>query len=273
MRRERLSPTIPFLFSAALLAMVGCASVLGIQKGGFNLISLDQEWAMRDDLKQQVATQYRLESDASAVAYLNQVGLRLVAQTDLRDRQWEFGIVDDASVNAFNLPGGLVYVHKGLLKEADRLNQLTAVLGHEIGHGAARHGTQLMTRAVGVDVLTGIVLGKDPSGSKKVLGDLVSGGILMNYSRDAEREADRLGIGYNHAAGYDPNGAVIFFRKLVAMRQRTPSKLERFFSSHPVTEERIANAEASIRLLPPVRAPVEDTADYQALRRRLGVAN
>jgi predicted Zn-dependent protease len=247
----------------------GCASILNMEQGGFNVISLDQEWAMRDDLMRQVQKEYRLIDDPTALSYVNEVGRRLVAQTDLRDRRWDFGIVDDASVNAFNLPGGLVYVNRGLVAEAASLDQFTAVMGHEIAHGVARHGTQLMTRSLGLDAIMGIVLGQDVSQTEQVLGSVVGGGILAKYGREAEREADRLGIRYMHAAGYDPRGAAAMFRKLLALRQGQPSKVEGFFSSHPLTEERIQSAEQQAAELSRTSSLVHDTPAYQDFRRRL----
>lgn len=258
-----------FIASVAILTL-GCAVLGDMQQGGFNIISLDDEWKMRDDLKQQVAKEYRLVNDSRAVAFINEVGRRIVAQTDLKDRQWDFGIVDDPSVNAFNLPGGLVYVNRGLMAQADTLDQLAAVMGHEISHGVARHGTQMMTRAYGLEVISGIVLGSDPSKSQEVLRSVVAGGMLSKYSREAENEADRLGIGFMHAAGYDPRGAAAMFRKLLALRQREPSKVESFFASHPMAEDRIANAEKQAAQLPRSASLIHDTRDYQDFRRRLG---
>jgi predicted Zn-dependent protease len=240
-----------------------------IEKGGFNLISLEEEWAMRDDLKKQVAAQYRVVNDPGATAYLNQVGRRIVAKTELGDRPWDFGIVDDDAVNAFNLPGGLVYVHKGLVAEADKLSELTAVLGHEIAHGVARHGTQMMTRSAGIEAVQGILLGGDAGAKEQLLGQLVGGGLLSRYSREAEREADQLGIRYAAEAGYDAGGAVTMFEKLLALRGRKPGAVDRFFSSHPLTEERVAEARS---LAAQLGKGTVDTTEYQRFRRDLGAA-
>jgi len=254
----------------AALVVSGSCALLEVEQGGVNLISLDEEWAMRDDLMRQVEQQYPLVRDRAALDYLDRIGRSIVAETDLADREWDFGIVDSPDVNAFNLPGGLVYVNRGLVEQASSLDQLTAVLGHEIAHGVARHGTQLMTRAVGLDVLLGVVLGDDPSQVEQVLGGVVGSGALSRYGRGAEREADHLGIGYAHAAGYDPRGAAEMFRKLLALRQREPSAVDRFFSSHPLTEERIEAAEARAAELPRGRALVDDTPEYQSFRDRAG---
>jgi len=256
------------LILVAVLPAAGCAA-LAIEEGGFNLISLDEEWSMRGDLMKQVEQEYTLVQDARAQAFLDDIGHRLVAQSPLADRAWTFGIVDDDGVNAFNLPGGLVYVNRGLAERATTVDQFAAVLGHEIAHGTARHGTQLMTRAMGVEIVTGALLGDDPSSRETLLKDIVGSGVLSKYGRDAEREADRLGIRYSFVAGYDPQGAVRMFEMLLSLRQGQPSKVAQRFSSHPLTEERIARAQEIVAALPATASPVRDTPEYQAFRQRL----
>lgn len=249
------------------LILPGCAGTLGVHEGGFNLISLDQEWEMRDDMKREVAKEYKLVHDRQALAYLDQLGREIVAQTNLAGREWDFGIVQDDSLNAFNLPGGLVYVNTGLIAAAESLDQLVGVMSHEVSHGTARHGTQLMTRQIGYSVLVSLLLGRNAGDMEKVLADLVGTGVLMDYSRDAERESDRLGVGYMYRAGYNPKGMSDFFRKLLEMQKRKPSDVERFFMSHPVTEERIAMVD-ELRAGLPEKTLIHDTAAFQTFRRR-----
>jgi len=237
------------------------------QAAGLNLISLDQEWSMRNDLHAQVQQQARLVNDRASLQYLNQVGRRLAAQTPMGNRQWDFFIVDDPSVNAFNLPGGLVYVNRGLIAEADSLDQLAGVLAHEIGHGAARHGTQLMTRSYGYNLLAGLLLGRDAGQGQRLLAQLVGTGMLTRYSREAELEADRLGVDYAYKAGYNPRGSAEFFQQLLQMRQRRPTKVEQFFSTHPLTEQRIDRVEAAAARYP--NRGTHDTRDFQRFRSRL----
>jgi predicted Zn-dependent protease len=244
----------------------GCAS-MGVG-GGFNLISVDDEWRMRDDLRRQVESQKRVVRDPAANAYLTRIGRQLVAQSPLASRPWDFRIVDDPTLNAFNLPGGLVYVHTGLIREAETLDQLTGVLAHEIGHGVARHGTQLMTRAYGLETIAAIVLGKDPSQSEQLLARVVGTGVLNDNSREFEREADTHAVRATHAAGFDPEGISAFFRKLEQRRRREPSKVEQFFSSHPMGAERIRDTEALIAELPSRGGLIGDSREYQSFRSR-----
>ena len=263
-RSFRLSP-----FTAAMavfvLIVAGFATTAGA-RSGFNLVSLDQEWQMRDQLRSQVAQEMRLVRDADAVSYLNVVGRRIAGQTPLGNRRWDFGIVNDPSVNAFNLPGGLVYVNSGLIAEADSLDELAGVLAHEIGHGSARHGTQLMTRAYGYNLVAGLLLGRNPGQGKQILAQVVGTGILTNYSRDAELEADRMGVQYTYRAGYDPRGMVNFFEELLAMRSRRPTQVEQFFASHPLTEQRIATVRSAAAQLPRNGSLTHDTRNYQNFR-------
>lgn len=259
---RRLYQMIVPAFLAVLLS-TGVAA----QAAGFNLISLDQEWSMRNDLHSQVQQQARLVNDRAALQYLNQVGRQIAAQTPLGNRPWDFFIVDDPSVNAFNLPGGLVYVNRGLIAEADSLDQLAGVLAHEIGHGASRHGTQLMTRSYGYNLLAGLLLGRDAGQGQRMLAQLVGAGVLTNYSREAEREADRLGVEYAYRAGYNPRGAADFFRQLLDLRQRRPTKVEQFFSSHPLTETRINAVETAAARYG--NRGTRDTRGFQQFRSRL----
>jgi predicted Zn-dependent protease len=258
---QRLYKTIAPAFLAVLLS-AGAA-----QAAGFNLVSLDQEWSMRNDLHAQVQQQARLVNDRAALQYLNQVGQRIADQTPMGNLPWDFFIVDDPSVNAFNLPGGLVYVNRGLITEADSLDQLAGVLAHEIGHGASRHGTQLMTRSYGYNLLAGLLLGRDAGQGQRILAQLVGTGVLTNYGRQAEREADRLGVEYAYRAGYNPRGAADFFRQLLQLRQRRPTRVEQFFSSHPLTEERIQSVESAAARYG--NRGTRDTRDFQRFRSRL----
>ena len=263
-RNLALTPVLAtVLFLSAFTGAVDLA-----ESKGLNLISLDQEWGMRHDLHAQVSRAARLVNDRSALAYLNTVGRRIAAQTPMGNRPWDFFIVQDSSLNAFNLPGGLVYVNSGLIAEAESLDQLAGVLAHEIGHGAARHGTQLMTRSYGYGLLANLVLGKNPGQGKQILAQLVGTGIITNYSREAERDADRLGVNYTYRAGYDPRGMLEFFNKMGSLRQRQPSKVEQFFASHPQTNERISIVQSEISRLPRKASLTRDTRNYQQFRSR-----
>lgn len=259
---------IPSTLLVVVLSLAALAGTQNVGEAALNLVSVDQEWAMRDELVAQVAQEKPLVNDRASVDYLNTVGRRIAGQTSLGNRRWDFYIVRDSTVNAFNLPGGLIFVNSGLIAEAESLDQLAGVIAHEIGHGAARHGTQLMTRAYGYNLIAALALGQNPSQGKQIAAQLLGTGILTNYSRGAEREADRLGVNYTYRAGYDPEGMETFFGKLGNLRQRRPSKVEQFFSSHPLTEERVRIVDSEIARLPRNASLTHDTRGYQQFRSR-----
>ncbi|HEX2642258.1 MAG TPA: M48 family metallopeptidase [Thermoanaerobaculia bacterium] len=261
-------PRAARLAHPSVLAVVLVLTLAGGATAAFNLVSVDQEWSMRDDMRKQVSSEMRVVNDPEAVAYLNRIGRRIADQTPYGNRRWDFGIVQDDTLNAFNLPGGLVYVNTGLIAEADSLDQLAGVLAHEIGHGAERHGTQLMTRAYGYNLIAGLALGRNPSMTKQVLGQLVGTGVINSYSRGAENQADQLGVHYAYQAGYDPRGMVQFFEQMERMQSSRPGKVAEFFSNHPSTSDRLERISREAQTLPRRASLVHDTRDFQRFRSR-----
>src|SRR5690606_21524402 len=130
--------------------------------GGANYVSLEDEWALGRDLERDLAGRLALVDDATLERWGNTVGQRMVRQTTLGERPWRFHVVRDPSVNAFTVPGGLVYVHTGLIARAGSAAEFAGALAHEIGHGIARHGTQRLSQQQEANLLASILLGSDP---------------------------------------------------------------------------------------------------------------
>ena len=267
----RMRATCGALVLAALTA-VACASS-GVNKGDFNLVSYQEEWALGSQLEQDIARQLPLVNDQAALGYVNRVGQRLVNQTELAQAPWKFHIVADPQINAFNIPGGHVYVNTGLIGAADNAAELAGVIAHEIAHGVARHGTEQLSKAYGFNIIAGLALGANPPIYQQILTQIVGAGTFARFGRDAEREADQLGVLYMYNAGYDPHGMVTMFQELISRRQRTPGAVEEFFSTHPVTEDRIRDVRAQIAQLPPRPNLILRDADFQTLQQRVARYN
>src|SRR6185436_10592360 len=180
--------------------------------------SWSQEQQLGKQANQEIVQQYGLYDDPQLQGYVRQIGERVLAETELRDPKapaqyqntpFTFQVLDTDVVNAFALPGGYVYVTRGLLAHLDNEAQLAVVLGHEVGHVAARHAARQALRAqVGqVGLIAGAILGQQVLGESA--GQLVNLGgnalqlFMLKYSRDAEREADQLGVKYSATKGYD----------------------------------------------------------------------
>src|SRR5690606_10607874 len=135
-------------------SLAGCATT-GVNAGDFNLVSLDEEWQLGRQLEADVNRQVRLVNDAALERYVEQMGQQIVAQTELRQLPWRFHVVQDDAINAFNIPGGVVYVNTGLIARAGSASELAGVRAPAISHGSARPGTAPLTTPYGIRIAAG----------------------------------------------------------------------------------------------------------------------
>ena len=233
----------------------------GVQIIQLSNISDNQEVQLGQQINQQLTTrQFRMYGDRSINEYVNQVGQRLVPASDRPNIPYTFQVVDTTQVNAFATMGGFVYVTTGLLKTIDQEAQMAGVLGHEIGHIAARHAvTQMRERAVAAGVATAAGLDRNQA---------VNIGVELALSRPNSRrdefEADSKGLATITTAGYAPSGIVTFLEKLGTQRS-VPAVL----STHPATADRITRLRQMIDPATANAGTGLDTAAYQARIRPL----
>ena len=254
------------LIAVGLLA--GCATGMTDIRG-FNLISLDQERELGNRFAAEIEKQQQVLNDPEVQRYVDRVGRRLLTGAREVPFDFVFKVVKDDSVNAFAIPGGRVYVQTGLLKAAENETELAAVMAHEINHAVARHGTRQMTQQYGYSLVLSLVLGDNPNLLAQLAAQLFGKAGMMSYSREFENQADFLGVETMARAGYNPQGMVTFFRKLDSMGQSNPGTLARFFSSHPLTSERIQRVQAEIAALPQQSYPPVDNAEFRRIKGRL----
>lgn len=234
-----------FIFLLLPILVMGCGSggLAGI--GGGGSVSLDEEWQLGQQLAAQVQQQIRLVNDQRALARLSAIGERLHAQTTLRDRPFAFHIVDDNDVNAFAIPGGHIYINRGLIAQADRENMLASVVAHEMSHILARHSIKQMEQANAINTIGSILLG-NAGRLAQVAGQIVAGGAMARFSRADEKEADDIGLELMARAGYNPTGMLDMFQKLISLEQSRPGSVAKFFSDHPGTQDRINDVSSRI---------------------------
>lgn len=245
---------------------VGCGSAGG---GNFNLISIEEEWQLGQQLSQEVATQVRFNNDPAVNAYVRSMGQSIVAQAapPFNQLPWQFHVVQDDAINAFAIPGGHVYVNTGLIKNADNAAELAGVMAHEISHVLARHSTEQLSRQYGLSMVAGMVLGQNPGALTQIAAQIAGAGAMASFSRQAEEEADAIGIQAMAAAGYNPIGMATMFEELLENRRGQPGRVEQFFSTHPLTEDRVRAArERAAQIGERGRL---DEAEFQQIRRRV----
>lgn len=239
-------------------------------KGG---VSQEQEVELGREAAALMEQDLRLLGDRTVNTYVARLGQALVSRSGRADLKYTFKVVDTPEINAFALPGGFIYVHRGLVEAAESESELAGVLGHEIGHVVARHGVDQMQRGqiagVGLGVLDSLLGGGRAGTIGNLAAELVAGGAFMKFSRDAEREADQLGVRNVVDAGHTPGGMISFFKKLGALQARDPNVLDRFFASHPSPGQRIENIAGLVDKLQATRDLRTDTSAFRRVRARL----
>lgn len=243
------------LLAAAVLAvasLTGCTT--NPATGRSQLLALS--WEEEVELGAEAAPEFLNQSggqvgDALVLEYISDLGHRLAAQSENPDLAWEFFVLDSAVINAFALPGGKVFVSRGLLEKMTNEAQLAGVLGHEIGHVTARHGNERMTKALGVQALiAAAAVGGSATGSEwgAVLGlGTAAGGqlYLLKYSRSNESEADALGVRYMSNLGYNPVGQI---QVMAILREAGGGGGgPEWLATHPAPDTRIADLEELIQ--------------------------
>jgi predicted Zn-dependent protease len=238
-------------------------------------VSTQQEIEMGQQYAQQINSQLPIVNDPEANRYINLLGdsiARLTSRTDIPD--WHFYIVDSKEVNAFAVPGGFVYVNRGLIERTQRMDQLAGVLGHEIGHVVRRHSIKQMQQQQGANigvtlacVLTRICDNQAGQAAIQVGGTA----LFAKFSRGDEAEADAEGITNVVRAGISPNGIPEMFQILLNERSSNPSAVEGWFSTHPMEEDRIAATRAQIAQISPaiLRTLSTDSQRYQSFKARI----
>jgi len=241
------------LWPAAALALAACATNPATGKTQLSFIGESQEIAMGRDAAAQVDASIGLYPDSALQAYVQRVGARLAATSERPDLPWRFRVVDDQAVNAFALPGGFIYVTRGILADLNNEAELASVIGHEIGHVTARHSVnqaskaQLAQLGLAVGVLVKPELERYAGVAQAGLGLL-----FLKFSRDDESQADQLGLRYMRRAGYDPRQMPDVFTLLTRVSQTSGgSRVPEWLETHPDPENRYATMSRAVAAIPP----------------------
>ncbi|WP_448583788.1 M48 family metalloprotease [Thermocrinis sp.] len=199
--------------------------------------------------------------------YLSQLGTTLTKHT-YRKLPYRFYLVNSEQVNAFALPGGPVFITRGLLLELENESQLASVLGHELGHINARHHARFLEKMVALNILLGIgsaLISDKPYGQVLIqFGQIGAQLLALKFSRDQEREADKLGIEFTLKAGYDPNGLIEVFHIFKRLEKNRPPE---WLSTHPLPETRIRENTEIINSLSLFKELIKDSEDFQRVKR------
>ncbi|MEP7337635.1 MAG: M48 family metallopeptidase [Acidobacteriota bacterium] len=239
-------------------------------------LSEEKEMQLAEQVHQEVLKQFRLSEDRALNAYIDNLGQNLARRSERPNIPWRFYVINDKSINAFATLGGRVYVHTGVIAATNSEAQLASVIGHEIGHVVARHGLENVKKAqklgmlaAGATIAGAIFGGQNGAQVGQLAGNLFAGGFLMKHSRDAEREADYLGLYNIQSTGYNTGGMVDMFEILQRVANSNPNALGSILASHPRADERARNTRVEIDQYlrgTDQRGTLGNTNEYQRLK-------
>jgi predicted Zn-dependent protease len=237
-------------------------------------VSTQQEVELGQQYSQQINAQLPIVRDPEINRYINVLGDSIARVADRRDLDWSFYVVDSKEVNAFAVPGGFIYINRGLIERASKMDEVAGVLGHEIGHVTERHSVEQMQKQqqanIGVTlacVLTRVCESQAAGAAINVAG----GAIFARFSRNDEAEADAVGVQFVTRAGIDPRGIPAMFRILMNERQSRPAGVEAWFLTHPLEEDRIEATSAMIAKIDPaiLRGLASQSQNFKQFQARL----
>jgi predicted Zn-dependent protease len=240
------SRVLPIVMAVALAA---CATNPATGKREFSLMSEAQEIQIGQEMDQEVRRQMGLYDDAELQRYVQDIGLRMARNSQRPNLPWHFAVVDAAAVNAFALPGGYIYLTRGILPFLDSEAELAGVVGHEIGHVTARHSAQQYTKAtsagVGLAVLSIFVPEARPL---QGLAETALSVLFMKYGRDDELQADVLGVEYSAKTGWHPGGVAGMLTTLARLDEASGNRkgIPNWLSTHPAPADRVQAIQPSI---------------------------
>ncbi len=247
--RFRKSISLLSIILSAMVMIWGCAVNPVTQKREIMIYSDAAEVEMGRKAHAEVIGQYSTYSDPNLQRYVDDIGQSLAKVSHRPNIQYHYEVIDKPFINAFALPGGYVYITRGLLAHLNSEAELAGVLGHETGHITARHGVKRLQKAMASQlILAGVAITTESEGFVQGSSILLTA-ALQTYSRRDEHQADELGGLYAFKAGYDPKENMGFLRTLKKMDKTTPSAVEVIFRTHPLTDDRIERVEAQSREL------------------------
>ncbi|MFH1442131.1 MAG: M48 family metallopeptidase, partial [Candidatus Omnitrophota bacterium] len=201
--------------------------------------STDKEVQMGRSIAREVEKEYKFADDPLIQKRVEDIGKKIAAVCDRKEIEYYFKVLDEEEVNAVSLPGGYVYINKGLVEKVDNDDELAGVIAHEVGHIVARHSIKKLQGMMGYSILRILIASAPQTAQAGSAADIAFTQLMTGYSREDELLADQLGARYAKLAGYDPHGMISFLEKLQEIEKRRPLRPKSYFKTHPYVPDRI----------------------------------
>ena len=267
-RRFRICAALGFTAATSL----ACATNPATGNKEFSLMSEGQEVQLGQEMDVQVKREMGVYDDANLQRYVSEVGMRLAKASERPNLPWHFAVVDEPAVNAFALPGGYIYLTRGILAFLHNEEQMAGVLGHEIGHVTARHAAQQYTKATSAGVgLTLLGIFVPEARPVQGIAESALGVLFLKHGRDDELQADRLGAQYTAKGGWDPKGVAGMLRTLQRLDEASGSRkgVPNWLSSHPAPADRVDKVLAFVQANPVAVGTASRASDVTAYQRQV----
>ncbi len=252
--------------------LVGCASSAR-KSDEVSIITVDQELALGKLCAAEVARSYPVLADTQAEAYVTHMGRRIAARSDWAGLRFSFRIIDTDEVYTFSLPGGHVYVSRGMIQTVATAAELAAVLAHEVAHVAGRHGAEQVSRRYGLALVVQSLLGDNPAIGRRIVAELFTPQGMLAYGWQAEKEADQLAVAYLLRAGYDPRGLAQAVERLRALEEEDAPAVAKWRVTHDAAKERLRWIKGELRRLTLTDGLVSDEPEWHDIKAQLRAGN
>jgi len=264
------SHRLGLLAAGASLAlwMMSCSSSVR-RREEVSIITVDQELALGKLCAAEVVRSYPMLADTQAEAYVTRMGRRLAARSEWAGLSFTFRVIDSEEVYSFSLPGGHVFVSRGMVETVESAAELAAVLAHEVAHVAARHGAEQVSRRYGLALVTESLLGANPAIGRRIVAELFTPQGILAYGHHAEREADQAAIAYMQRVGYDPHGLLRLVERMRTLEEQSPHAVGKWRVTHQSAKERLRRIKGELRGVPVVEGLVSDEPELHAIQARL----
>ncbi|MGQ9561005.1 MAG: M48 family metalloprotease [Candidatus Oleimicrobiaceae bacterium] len=236
-------------------------------------MTVDQELTLGKLCAAEVARSYPVLADTQAEAYVTRVGRRIAARSDWAGLGFSFRIIDSEEVYTFSLPGGHVYVSRGMIQVVGTAAELAAVLAHEVAHVAARHGAEQVSRRYGLALVVQSLLGDNPAIGRTIVAELFTPQGVLAYGRQAEKEADQRAVAYLLRAGYDPRGLLQVVERLRTLEEEDTPAVARWRVTHEPARERLRRIKSELRRLTLTAELVSDEPELHDIKAKLQAGN
>lgn len=265
MRWSHLIIVIYILF--ACLQFYGCAS--NQKTGKLSFVSIDEEIAMGKEFAFHAPQRFKIIRNQEITTFLNQIAQEIGVQSDWSGLRYTVYLINEPDINHFSLPGGNIYIYRGLVEICISASEVAAAIAHEIAHSAARNSVERMAAKYGYALAAQSVMGQNPEIPSQIITNLYSRDTILDYSKKAEQEADRNGIKYAWKANYDPTGMIYLLIKTRQIEQQNPAKVSLLLKIHPSTISRYRIVNNELKYFASNDSLRKDLAEFSRIKELL----